>query len=154
MATRLLEDDGGFDVTVLEPRTPARSLVFAAGRGGHPGRHAGLLQAFADQGFRVVAPHFDRLATPVPTREALEDRARRLVAAVARLCPPDAPLCGVGHSLGATLLLALGVDGRTVQQILGHSSAAMTAHYQHVDQTMARAALGSLGAALALPARP
>lgn len=107
MATRLLEDDGGFDVTVLEPRTPARSLVFAAGRGGHPGRHAGLLQAFADRGFRVVAPHFDMLATPVPAREALEERGRRLAAAVARLCPPDAPLCGAGHSLGATLLLAL-----------------------------------------------
>lgn len=54
----------------------------------------------------------------------------------------------------ATLLLTLGVDGRTVQQILGHSSAAMTAHYQHVDQTMAREALGRLGDALALPALP
>ncbi len=107
MTTRLDEDNGGFDVTVLGPRTPRQSLVFAAGRGGCPGRHAGLLQVFADQGFRVVAPHFDRLATPVPAREALEDRARRLAAAVARLCPPDAPLCGARHSLGATLLLAL-----------------------------------------------
>lgn len=121
MTTRLEEKDGGFDVTVLGPRTPRRSLVFAAGRGGCPGRHAGLLQAFADQGFRVVAPHFDRLETPVPTREALEDRARRIVAAVARLCPPGAPLCGAGHSLGATLLLALA--GATAMTLGGETLA-------------------------------
>lgn len=48
----------------------------------------------------------------------------------------------------ATLLLACGVDERTVMQILGHSSAAMTRHYQHVDLTMARDALAKLGALL------
>lgn len=53
----------------------------------------------------------------------------------------------------ATLLLACGVDERTVMQILGHSSAAMTRHYQHVDLTMAREALGKLGALLTPAAR-
>lgn len=49
----------------------------------------------------------------------------------------------------ATLLLASGVDQRVVMQILGHSSAAMTMHYQHVDLTMARDALERLGAVVA-----
>ena len=48
----------------------------------------------------------------------------------------------------ATLLLAVGVDQRVVMQILGHSSAAITQHYQHVDLTMARDALTRLGALL------
>lgn len=48
----------------------------------------------------------------------------------------------------ATLLLACDVDQRVVMQILGHSSAAMTMHYQHVDQTMAREALTRFGAFL------
>lgn len=46
----------------------------------------------------------------------------------------------------ATLLLALGVDQRVVRDILGHSSVAMTMHYQHVDLTLARDALRRLGA--------
>lgn len=98
---------GAFDVTVLRSGTGGRSLVFAAGRGGNPLRHAGLLQDFADRGFLVVAPHFDMLASPIPTPADLTERGRRLAAAIARHCPPDAPLCGVGHSLGAVVLLAL-----------------------------------------------
>src|SRR5690606_29653035 len=52
----------------------------------------------------------------------------------------------------ATLLLALGVDPRVIQQILGHSSAVTTARYQHVDQTMARAALEQYGRLMVLDA--
>ncbi len=48
----------------------------------------------------------------------------------------------------ATLLLVCGVDQRVVMQILGHNSAAMTMHYQHVDQTMARDAMTRFGALL------
>lgn len=51
----------------------------------------------------------------------------------------------------ATLLLALGVDPKVIQQILGHSSAVTTQLYQHVDLTMAREALTRLGKHLALP---
>lgn len=53
----------------------------------------------------------------------------------------------------ATLLLALGVDPRVIQSILGHSSAVTTALYQHVDQTMQRDALTRLSERLALPTR-
>lgn len=84
MTTRLEEEDGGFDATVLGPRTPSRSLVFAASRGGHTRRHAGLLQAFADRGFRVVAPHFDRLATS-------RSRPGGLWRSAAAASPPPSP---------------------------------------------------------------
>lgn len=68
---------------------------------------------------------------------------------------------GARHT-AATLLMAAGVDQRVVMQILGHNSAAITQHYQHVDLTMARDALARLGAlyspaltpAAALPAAP
>lgn len=46
----------------------------------------------------------------------------------------------------ATLLLAAGVDPRVIRDILGHSTVAMTQHYQHVDLTMAADALTRLGA--------
>jgi len=47
------------------------------------------------------------------------------------------------HSTG-TYLLAAGVPDRVVQEILGHGSAAMTRHYQHVTDSM----LGDAGARL------
>src|SRR5215471_19115751 len=47
------------------------------------------------------------------------------------------------HSTG-TFLLAADVPDRVVQQILGHGSAAMTRHYQHVTDSM----LGDAGARL------
>lgn len=46
----------------------------------------------------------------------------------------------------ATLLLSAGVDPRVIRDILGHSTVAMTQHYQHVDLTMAADALTRLGA--------
>ncbi|MGQ4548260.1 tyrosine-type recombinase/integrase [Dermabacteraceae bacterium P13077] len=49
----------------------------------------------------------------------------------------------------ATLMLEAGVELHVIQQILGHSSAAMTQHYSHVSLELARAAMtrlaGSLG---------
>lgn len=41
----------------------------------------------------------------------------------------------------ATLLLSAGIDGHVVQSIMGHSSIAMTRHYQHTDLTMATDAM-------------
>lgn len=45
----------------------------------------------------------------------------------------------------ATMLLAAGVDAHVVQAIMGHSSVAMTHHYQHADLTMARDAMERMG---------
>lgn len=50
--------------------------------------------------------------------------------------------------LAATLMMASGHDRVTVQRIMGHSTAAMTQHYQHADDGMALAAVTDLAAAL------
>lgn len=51
------------------------------------------------------------------------------------------------HTAG-TLLLALGVDIRVVQEILGHSDIRMTQRYTHVASEMAKTATDSIGRAL------
>lgn len=112
---RFETDDGAFDITVLHTGTVTRCVVFAAGHGGNPMRHLGLLQDFAGKGFLVVAPHFEMLASPVPTKVELTERGRRVALAMARYCPPDLPICGVGHSIGTVVLLVLaGATGSTL----------------------------------------
>lgn len=46
--------------------------------------------------------------------------------------------------LAATAMLEQGVDVKVIQSILGHSTAVMTRHYQHVDLTEARRAVDAL----------
>lgn len=53
---------------------------------------------------------------------------------------PSVRLHDARHTV-ATLLLSAGVDTHIAQQIMGHSSIAMTRHYQHADQTMTRDAM-------------
>ncbi|WP_211210839.1 tyrosine-type recombinase/integrase [Sporichthya polymorpha] len=60
---------------------------------------------------------------------------------------PDARLHDARHT-AATLLLEQGVDIRVVQQILGHSSLAVTKRYTHVTDTLARQAADRMGRAL------
>ncbi|WP_156870314.1 tyrosine-type recombinase/integrase, partial [Sporichthya polymorpha] len=48
----------------------------------------------------------------------------------------------------ATLLLEQGVDIRVVQQILGHSTLAVTKRYTHVTDVLARQAADRMGQAL------
>lgn len=50
----------------------------------------------------------------------------------------------------ATLLLEAGIDGKTAQAIMGHSSITTTRGYQHVSQTLARRALEDVAAKLNL----
>ncbi|HLP68585.1 MAG TPA: hypothetical protein VK181_13805, partial [Rhizobium sp.] len=96
-----------FEVTVLKPSSASRCVLFAAGRGGNPLRHLGLLQALADEGMLVVAPHFDMLAAPAPTAAVLSERQRRLALAADRHCPSGLPVAGLGHSIGTVALLLL-----------------------------------------------
>lgn len=110
----LTEDAGCFKVTVLEAAEPACTLLFAVGGGGNPERHLPLLTALADSGCLVVAPHFERLVSPTPTCDDLLMRARRLELALDTVARPGLPVAGVGHSIGATMLLALaGAEART-----------------------------------------
>ncbi len=103
-----LNDNGAsFDVTRIDAPTKSCSVLFAVGSGGNPERHLPLLNSLAESGCTVIAPHFDRLATPMPTSEELLLRARRLKIALDAVVNPNLPVYGVGHSIGATILLAM-----------------------------------------------
>lgn len=82
-------------------------VLFAVGAGGQPERYATLLSALAEFGCTVVAPHFERLASPVPREADLALRARRLSLALDAFIQPGATVTGVGHSIGAATLVAL-----------------------------------------------
>ena len=109
ISTETLEaGENRFDVTLLAPSgRPRRAVLFAAGRGGHPGRYLGLLKALAMEGSLVIAPHFDMIASPMPSAADLDVRHNSLIAALNLHAPTDLPLCGVGHSIGTVLLLIL-----------------------------------------------
>jgi len=108
MSRRSLEDAGeSFEVTLLEAARPARSVLFSVGAGGNPERHLPLLASLAEQGCSVVAPHFERLLSPIPTQDELLLRGRRLQLALNALARPDVPVAGLGHSIGSAMLIAL-----------------------------------------------
>ncbi|NKX75323.1 alpha/beta hydrolase [Rhodobacteraceae bacterium R_SAG3] len=92
----------------------ASAVVFAAGRGGDPERHLPLLETLHREGCSVLAPHFRMLPSPVPTAQDMEDRLNRICEAIDRHLPTPQSLVGIGHSIGATTLLALsGARGYT-----------------------------------------
>lgn len=108
MAKLSLQDGSEtFEVTVLEAGRPVRVVLFAVGGGGNPERHLPLLEALVQSGCTVIAPHFERLKSPHATDNDLLLRARRLNLALDALAPPELEVAGVGHSIGATMLLAL-----------------------------------------------
>lgn len=108
MSKRPLKDGSeSFEVTVLDVSAPSRVVLFSVGAGGNPERHLPLLASLAGRGCTVVAPHFERLASSIPTDAELLLRARRLRLALDAVGPPDVPAAGVGHSIGASMLLAL-----------------------------------------------
>ena len=96
-----------FDFALFEAAAPSAAVLFAVGGGGNPERHLSLLTSLCESGCTVAAPYFDRLLTPIPTAADLLARARRLRLALDRISQPPLPTTGVGHSIGATLLLAL-----------------------------------------------
>jgi pimeloyl-ACP methyl ester carboxylesterase len=108
MTKRTLTDGtDAFEVTWLEAREPTHVVLFAVGGGGNPERHLPLLSHLAESGCTVIAPHFERLLAPVPTEEELLLRGRRLKLALDAWVPQGRPVVGVGHSIGATMLVAL-----------------------------------------------
>jgi pimeloyl-ACP methyl ester carboxylesterase len=115
-ATSLLgRGDDAFNVTVLQADADVGCVLFAAGLGGNPARHLGLLQTIAAYGFSVVAPHFEMLASSVPTKAELIARIRRLDLAMNEYCSPGLPVSGVGHSIGTVALLVLaGAEASTL----------------------------------------
>src|SRR5262249_10191796 len=107
-STRMLEDSGEpFEVIVLEPATAKAVVLFSVGGGGDPRRHLGLLQILAASGCVVAAPSVARLASPAPAVDRLETRARGVRLVLETIARADLSAVGVGHSIGATVLLML-----------------------------------------------
>jgi hypothetical protein len=108
MRTQTLQDGSeSFKVSVRETTGSSTVVLFAVGSGGNPERHVTLLEALTESGCTVVAPHFQRLASPVPTEAELTLRARRLSLALDEFSQPGTTAVGVGHSIGAAMLVAL-----------------------------------------------
>ncbi len=108
VSTRTLNDGADpFEVVVLEAAEPSRLVLFSVGGGGDPRRHLPLLQCLAAHGATVIAPRFERLAAGAPGAEELRPRARRLGLALASEQGVGLPVFGVGHSIGAAMLLVL-----------------------------------------------
>ena len=108
MSQLSLVDNGlPFDVAIFGAENPSSTVLFSVGSGGNPERHLPLLISLAENGYKVVAPHFERLVTSRPTKEELLLRARRLRLALDFAACPELPVYGIGHSIGATMLLAL-----------------------------------------------
>src|SRR3954453_9822919 len=102
----LTDQSEPFEVTLLEAAEPRRIALFSVGAGGNPERHLPLMTALAEHGVTIIAPHFARLTSPNPTDDDLLLRTRRLHLALDVVAQQES-VVGVGHSIGATVLLAL-----------------------------------------------
>jgi len=96
-----------FEALLLKADRPTRLVLFAAGSGGNPERHLTLLNSLVENSCTVIAPYFERLMSPSPNASDLVHRARRLQIAFDQIADPNLPVVGIGHSIGATLLLAM-----------------------------------------------
>ena len=84
-----------------------------------------------------------------PIDPSLDSAAWHAALGSARL--PQTKLHAARHT-AATLLLEAGVDGKVVQQIVGHSTVAMSRRYQHVSTALAGDALGAVAELIGLGA--
>lgn len=106
--TKQVEGNGkNFTVMVLEAEQPSCLGIFAAGRGGNPVRHLSLLRHLAHKGCTIVAPYFDMLTSLTPTKEELDGRIEQLEIVLQMYSHMHQTFVGIGHSVGATLLLTL-----------------------------------------------
>ncbi len=91
----------------LKPENASSVVLFATGSGGNPERHEGLLKSLSKNGCVVVAPYFERIAQPMPQEEELMQRVSLIREALKNAGELNLPLVGIGHSIGATLLMAM-----------------------------------------------
>lgn len=135
--------DGGLCLTVPKTATGTRLIPMPKHLSAVLGRQADQVRG-VDRGHDLVFVEQEgaraRAGRPV---DFSRDNAR-WHEMLAELELPDVKLHAARHTT-ASLLLALGVDIRVVQQIMGHSSAAISRHYQHVDMTLARLAMDGIG---------
>lgn len=128
MQTKILQDGSeSFDVSVHEATINSPVVLFAVGAGGQPERYTTLVETLAESGCMIVAPHFERLASPNPREEELTLRTRRLSLALDAFVQPGITAAAVGHSIGAATLIALAGaqmwlgPGRRVNNIVSDS---------------------------------
>jgi pimeloyl-ACP methyl ester carboxylesterase len=95
------------EVLTLGAENAERVVLFAAGAGGDPERHRPLLDQLAAQGFRVIAPHFERLIAREASTAELLARPLGLIDALGEQAPPDVKVMAVGHSIGGWAALCL-----------------------------------------------
>lgn len=81
--------------------------MFAVGSGGNPERHRPFLEALSQEGCVVMAPTFERLLSPHPSESEILSRLEKLQESFSQVADLGLPLMGVGHSIGATLLVGL-----------------------------------------------
>lgn len=98
-ARRLKQSSGSFR-KVTDP-----VVLFASGRGGDPVRHQPFLDRIRAAGLNVIAPIFPMLPLGRAKLADLEIRMAVLERALEAI-DRDRRVIGVGHSIGATLLLA------------------------------------------------
>lgn len=104
-----------FSISRIEAERARCIALFVVGRSGNPARHFPLLNTLADSGCTVIAPHFEMLASSVPTKTELDLRVRRLEALMDFCSQSELPIVGIGHSIGATALLSVqGAEGETL----------------------------------------
>jgi len=103
----LNDNESPFDLMLIESAKSFFIVLFSVGAGGNPERHLPLLKSLSEYGCTVVAPYFDRLVSPQPTSDALLLRARRLHHASEFVALLNLPIVGIGHSIGAAMLIAL-----------------------------------------------
>lgn len=108
MILKTLKDGGeSFNISVHESDENSPVVLFAVGSGGQPDRYNSLIKKLVKSGFTVIAPHFERLVSPFPKEDELVLRGRRLSLALSAFSQPGTQAAGVGHSIGATTLIAL-----------------------------------------------
>ena len=90
-----------------EKQNTTKTVLFATGSGGNPERHLPLLEFLSVSGFTVIAPYFERIVSPTPGLNELSNRSSILSLAANLVEDTNAQLVGVGHSIGATLLVGL-----------------------------------------------
>lgn len=147
---RVLDVPTGFEHQVLDgglcltrPKTAKGRRVIPL-----PGAVVTALRAHQKASLAAENPHHLVWTRPGgrPLDAAADTQAWATALAAAGVRP--VPLHSARHTT-ATLLLEAGVDGKVIQEILGHTDIETTRGYQHVDLTLARDAMERLGRTLA-----
>ena len=104
----LKNDKTSFEAISLKAPNPSSAVVFATGSGGNPERHLPLLNSLVESGSVVIAPYFERIISHKPSKEELHFRADSLALTFDYINKLNLPMIGIGHSIGATVLIGLG----------------------------------------------